>query len=142
MFDPGDDIFFLRFGKAMTDQGLWTSKPVYFFNDQDSASLTSPADASLDNEDELDLADWTTKNNTEFKKVDEDVFSDANTNQLILNAFPSSPNPIITVLTNLKADNTFAFKTANGKLGILKVSAVTVEDKENSLTLVIKIAKW
>jgi hypothetical protein len=90
-------------------------------------NLISPNSPNLPEPYLTDMADWNVKNDTKFCLTDlvPAQFDYINLDNLIISSFSTNPNDQKNKAKNLKADDIYAFKIADGRYGLLKVNSVT-----------------
>jgi hypothetical protein len=91
-------------------------------------NLISPNAPNLPEPYITDMADWTVKNDTRFCLTDliPDQFNYINLDNLIVSSFSTNPNAQMEMAKNLKADDIYSFKIADGRYGLFKVNSVSL----------------
>ena len=112
------------------------------YDDTNANNLVSPDANNLPEPFKTELAGWTTKNSTKFcaTELRTNQFDYINLDNLIVSSFSTNPDDQKNKAKNLKADDIYSFKLADGRYGLFKVLSVTpgIDGKVN---IEIKVQK-
>ena len=103
------------------------------------ATVASPADTKameIYNGATNGLQNWAVRNATKFKRLTSDVtgFNNLANGTEVAGVYTNSTAAEATAVTQLKANDMFAFMTAGGKHGVAKVNSVTVTSQNPFMT--------
>jgi hypothetical protein len=105
-----------------------SSDPVAAANEASVASPTDTKAMEIYNGATNGLQNWAVRNATKFKRLTSDVtgFNNLANGTEVAGVYTNSTVAEATAVTQLKANDMFAFMTAAGKHGVAKVNSVTV----------------
>ncbi len=131
-------IYSLADAKANADKIDW----LYFYGATNHATIAAPNDvsaASVFNNATNGLQTWTVLNNTKFKMttINSSAFDAINTSAQIA-AVVAVPVPGDSKENNLAVGNILGFTTADGKLGLIRVDAITGTDS-GTINITVKV---
>ena len=113
---------------------------IYFYGVSNLATLAAPddADAATIYTGVNGLSSWTTRNATKFMKVTTQVIWDNITDDSQITALAAASN--LSKANLIQTGNILAFKTAAGKLGLIKINAIT-PGAAGSISYSVKVQK-
>ncbi len=109
---------------------------IYYYGVQNKASIGAPDDAVVNQT--YNLSAWTTINETRFFETDytAEIFDGMENDSLLIELETFD----LTSVVNLEAEKVFAFITADGKKGLVKVAEIPVM-REDLITFDVKVQK-
>jgi hypothetical protein len=104
--------------------------------------LISPDASSLPAPFDTEMSDWTTKNSTLFCLTDlvSSQFDYITLDRMIINSFPTETEKQKKKTSTLKANDVYAFKLADGRYGLFKVTSITT-GSNGRISISVKIQK-
>jgi hypothetical protein len=115
---------------------------VYYYGTNNMATLAAPSDASVDGGSghiDLGIQTWTVKNGTMFKKTSGADYDNATASSVEL-AYNNASASADTKANTLASGDIIAFKTGNGKYGLIRITNITGTDT-GSCTVEVKVQK-
>jgi hypothetical protein len=102
---------------------------IYFYGQTNQATLAAPDDADVNTLGEFQLVDWTAgeKNATRFKAISAFDFDNA-TAATLTAAWTTAVGAEMTKANMLSNSQMVAFKTADGRYGVVRVNSITAGD--------------
>ena len=118
---------------------------IYYYGSTNQATIAGPTDDGAEQYSVFGLADWNTRNATEFKTVDVTpeafiAIGDEEGAQINAAIAAGSDKDPITRARQLSVDNVFGFVTAGGKEGLVHVAEIE-EGGDGSITINVKVVE-
>jgi hypothetical protein len=114
----------------------------YFYDAGDQATICAPSDsyaAEIYNDPTDGIPTWGVRNPTVFKKITDYIDWPSITNDSML-VIQNQSGVTLPKITDLGVDEYYAFTTANGKKGMIRIDAIT-PDVTGTITVDVKVQK-